>query len=156
MVTTTTIYFDDIHVGTTLPEITQRITVPLMQRWCAATETLRRDHYDNKYAIEHDGLPGAVLSGSFSQSYLWSLLFDWVGPNGWVYKLFQKNAAMVHSGDTLTFFGCVTEKYERDGLGYVVLDIGLRKRDGSIPIPGSATVVLPLSGGRPVPYPFKP
>jgi hypothetical protein len=31
----------------------------------------------------------------------------------------------------------------------------LRKQDGSVPIPGNATVVLPLMNGRPVPHPFK-
>ncbi len=156
MVATQTRYYDDIRIGMNLPETKLLITIPVLQRWCSATETLRRDHYDTKYSIEQDGIPSAVLSGSFSQAYIWSLLFNWVGGEGWVYKVYQKNAAMVHAGDTVTFFGLVTNKYEKDGLGYVELDIGLRNDDGWIPIPGNATVVLPLKGGKAVPYPFKP
>ena len=149
-------YFDDVSVGDQLPEKVQKLTIPVMQRWVASTETLRRDHYDEKYAIEHDGIPGAVLSGSFSQAYIWQLLFNWVGPDGWVYKASQKNAMMVHPGTTLTFFATVTNKYEKNGLGYLELDLGLRRDDGVVPVPGTATVVLPVRGGRPVPYPFVP
>lgn len=149
-------YYDDLDVGDRLPETVQKITIPVMQRWVASSETLRRDHYDAKFAIEHDGLPGAVMSGSWSQAYLWQLLFNWVGPDGWVYKAAQKNAMMVHPGNTLTFFGTVKSKYEKNGLGYVELELGLRREDGVVAVPGSATVVLPLRGGRSVPYPFEP
>ena len=47
----TTPYFDDLKVGDTLPETVQKLTIPVMQRWVACTETLRRDHYDAKFAI---------------------------------------------------------------------------------------------------------
>jgi acyl dehydratase len=150
----TTPWFNDIKVGDTVPPTVQRLTIPIMQRWVAATETLRRDHYDAKYAIEHDGLPDAVLSGSFSHAYLWGLLFDWVGPDGWVYKLSQKNARMVHPGSTLTFAAEVKEKREIDGLGFVDLELGLQVDNGDVAIPGTATVVLPLRDGRKIPYPF--
>jgi acyl dehydratase len=149
-------FYEDVAVGDALPEVVQKVTVPVMQRWVASSETLRRDHYDAKYAIEHDGLPNAVMSGSFSQAYLWQLLFNWTGLNGWVLKAAQKNARMVHPGHTVTFFGTVTGRHEEDGLGYVELEIGLRNDDGVVAVPGSATVVLPLRGGRPVPYPFTP
>lgn len=148
-------YYDDVKVGDELPETRQLLTIPVMQRWVASSETLRRDHYDPKYAIECDGLPGAVLSGSFSQAYIWQLLFAWAGADGWVLKASQKNAAMVHPGTLLTFFGSVTKKYEANGLGYVELSVGLRGDDGAVAVPGEATVVLPLRGGRQVPYPFK-
>ena len=148
--------YDDIAVGEELPEVEQLVTIPIMQRWSSDVEELRRDHYDSKYAIEHDGLPEAVLSGSFSQAYLWAILFNWVGPDGGVFKIYQKNAAGVQPGDVLTFIGRVTSKEVKNGLGYLELNIGLRKQDGSVPIPGTATVVLPLTNGRPVPHPFKP
>lgn len=151
----TTRYFDDVKVGEELPEVVQKLTIPVMQRWVASSETLRRDHYDAKFAIEFDGLPNAVMSGSFSQAYLWQLLFNWAGPDGWVFKAYQKNAMMVHPGTTITFFGTVTAKTENNGLGYVELELGLRKEDGVVAVPGTATIVLPLRGGRKVPYPFE-
>lgn len=147
-------FYDDIRVGDSLPSTTLRVTVPILQRWVASSETLRRDHYDAKFAIEHDGLPGAVLSGSFTQAYIWQLLFNWVGENGWVRKAQQRNARMIHPGTAITFFGDVMSKHEDDGLGYVELEIGLRRDDGEIAVPGTATVILPLRGGREIPYPF--
>jgi acyl dehydratase len=149
-------YYEDVNVGDELPATVQKLTIPVMQRWVASSETLRRDHYDAKFAIEQDGLPNAVLSGSFSQAYLWQLLFNWVGPDGWVLKASQKNAMMVHPGTTLTFFGVVKNKYESNGLGYVEIDLGLRREDDTVAVPGSATVVLALRDGRSVPYPFVP
>ncbi len=149
-------YYEDVGIGDELPTTVQMITVPLMQRWVASSETLRRDHYDAKYAIEHDGIPNAVMSGSWSQAYIWQLLFNWVGPDGWVFRATQKNAMMVHPGDNLTFFGTIANKYEKNGLGYAELEVGLRRDDGVVAVPGKATVVLPLRNGRPVPYPFVP
>jgi acyl dehydratase len=149
-------YYDDVNVGDELPKIKQKLTIPVMLRWVAAAETLRRDHYDNKFAIEYDGLPGAVLSGSFSQAYIWQILFNWVGPGGWVAKASQKNARMVHPGSILTFVGAVTKKYESNGLGYLDIDLGLQIEGDIMAVPGQATVVLPLRGGQSVPYPFVP
>jgi hypothetical protein len=86
MVATMNRCYEDLAIGDELPEVEQLVTIPVMQRWCSVTETLRRDHYDGKYSIEHDGLPEAVLSGSFSQAYLWGIVFNWVGPDGWILK----------------------------------------------------------------------
>ena len=63
---------------------------------------------------------------------------------------------MVYPGETLTGWGKVTNKFVKDGLGYVELEIGLKKPDGANSVPGSAIVVFPLKGGRLVPYPFRP
>src|SRR3546814_15471433 len=68
--------FEDINIGSELAEHSQLLTIGIMQRWCSATETMRRDHFDEKYAVEHAGLPGALLSGSFSQAYIYQLLFN--------------------------------------------------------------------------------
>ena len=57
-------------------------------------------------------------------------------------------------GDTLTGWGRVTATRVAHGLGYVDLDTGFRKPDGVDAVTGTGTIVLPLRGGRPVPYPF--
>ena len=63
---------------------------------------------------------------------------------------------MLVPGDVLIMWGRVTEKRERDGLGLVDLDIGMKTHLGVESMPGTATVVLPIRGGRPVPLPFVP
>ena len=148
--------YEDIEVGTRLPERSQLLSIPVMHRWCIATETSRRDHYDDQYSIEHENGRGAILSGSFSQAYVYQVLFNLVAPEGWVYRVSLTQRAMVFSGTMLTFFGTVIDKYEKNGLGYVEVDMGFRTGDGAVPVPGHAVLVLPLAGGRPVPSPFVP
>jgi hypothetical protein len=82
------------------------------------------------------------------------MLKDWCGEGGWLWKVHYQFRAMDPVGATLTCWGRVTDKYVRDGLGFVGCDIGMRNQDGQETTPGTAVAVLPLRGGRPVPYPF--
>ena len=149
-------YFDDVRIGLEIPTITKPLTVPIMVRWCAAIEIWRRDHYDVDYARNKAGLPDIVGSGAWTQACLYHLLSEWAGIDGWVFKLTQRVRTMMLPGDTLTAWGRLTSTREENGLGYADLEIGMRKADGTDAVTGTATVVLPLRGGRVVPYPFKP
>jgi hypothetical protein len=61
---------------------------------------------------------------------------------------------MLVPGDILIMWGRVTSKYEKAQMGFVELEIGMTTQDGIESMPGSATVVLPLKSGPPIPYPF--
>jgi acyl dehydratase len=63
---------------------------------------------------------------------------------------------MLVPGDILIVWGKVIKKYAKGGMGFVELEIGMKNQDGIESMPGTATVVLPLRGGRPIPYPFVP
>jgi hypothetical protein len=41
-------------------------------------------------------------------------------------------------------------------MGLIDLEIGMKTHDGVESMPGTATVVLPLKDGPPIPYPFIP
>ena len=151
-----TVCFEDIDVGTEMPSVSLKLTVPIMMRWCAATEIWRRDHYDKDYATEI-GLPDIIGSGSWSRSYLFGLASQWVGLDGWVWKLSHQNRAMLLPHKNYTAWGRVTSKEVKEGLGHVVMDMGFRRdEDGVETVPSSCTIILPLRGGKPVPYPFQP
>ena len=100
--------------------------------------------------------PDILGSGLWSQSFLYAYVSSWAGPDGWAWKQTHQNRAPMLPGDEFTVFGAVTSKDVEDGLGYVEIDMGLRIPDGTTKTPAHATVVLPLRGGRPVPYPFTP
>ena len=119
-------------------------------------ENWHRIHYDHPFATQHDGLPNIILSGSCKQQFLMQLLKDWVGLDGWVWKLSFQHRAMTVPGDTLTAWGRVANAYRKSGFGIVDLETGLRNQNGVENCPGKATVVLPLRNGPPVPYPFHP
>ena len=149
--------FEDIEVGDQVPTISKGpMSTAHIMRWSAAMENWHRIHYDKEYATQHDGLPDVLVNGSWKQHVLIQLLTDWVGETGWLWRMKFQYRGMNVPGETLTAWGRVTGKEERNGLGLVEVEIGLRNEDGGEGSPGTATVVVPLRGGRPVPYPFDP
>jgi len=148
------LYYDDVEVGEKIPSQVQELSVPIMMRWCGAAEIFSRDHIDYKYAIDHN-LKDIVGSGWWTQARLYKLLTDWVGDSGWVWKIHHQIRANLHPDYILTFWGKVVNKHEDSGLGYVDLEIGVTNQENLTIVPGHANVVLPLKGGRLVPYPFE-
>jgi acyl dehydratase len=149
--------FEDVEVGDEVPPIVKGpMSTAHIMRWSAAMENWHRIHYDKAYATQHDGLPDVLVNGSWKQHVLIQLLTDWVGETGWLLRMKFQYRGMNVPGDTLTAWGRVTGKEERNGLGLVDVEIGLKNQDGVESSPGTATVVLPLRRGRPVPYPFDP
>ncbi len=149
------VYFDDVSVGQTIPEVKKGpMTVSHIMRWSASMENWHRIHYDKQYAVEHDKLPDVMVNGSWKQHVLMQLLKDWVGLGGWTWKVAFQYRDMDIPGDLITAWGTVTKTYEQKGLGYVELEIGLKNSRGVDSTKGTAVVVLPKRNGAPVPYPF--
>jgi acyl dehydratase len=147
--------FEDININDEIPELRKGpMSTAHIVRWSAAMENWHRIHYDQRYAIEHDGLPDVLVNGSWKQHVLIQALTDWAGETGWLWRLKFQFRAMNVPGDTLFAWGRVTEKQKRNGLGVIDLDVGLKSQDGVEGSPGTATVVVPLRNGKAVPYPF--
>lgn len=151
------IYFDDVEIGSSIPELSKGpMTTAHIMRWSASMENWHRIHYDRPYATEHDKVPDVLVNGSWKQHVLAQMLKDWSGPDSWPWKIKFQYREMDLPGDTITAWGRVTGKFEKNGLGYVDLDIGLRNSRGLESTQGTAVVVVPKRGGNPVPYPFVP
>jgi acyl dehydratase len=149
------LHFEDVSFGDELPSLVRGpMTTTHVMRWSAAIENWHRIHYDQPFAVEHDKLPALLLNGSWKQHVLVQLVRGWAEPTGWLAHIKMSFRGMDFVGDTITAWGRVTEVEERDGLGIVVCEIGLRNQRGEETTPGTATVALPLRGGREVPYPF--
>ena len=147
--------FEDVAVGDELPALARGpLTSTHVMRWSAAIENWHRIHYDQPFAVGHDGLPGLLINGSFKQHLLVALLRGWLEPEGWLARIEMSFRGMDLVGDTLTAHGQVTETSVRDGLGLVVCAIGIRNQREEEGTTGTATGVLPLRGGPAVPYPF--
>jgi acyl dehydratase len=146
--------YEEVEIGADIPSWSLDYTLPVMVRWCAAVETWRRDHYDFEYAVNELGLPNAVGSGYWTQACFYKLLYQWVGDEGWVWKVSHQLRGHLLPHHVFTFSGRVVGKSVEDGLGYVDLDLALSQEDDTVLSPGHATVVVPLRGGKAVPYPF--
>lgn len=147
--------FAAIRVGEELPPLSRGPLSPLhLMRFSAAIENWHRIHYDAPFAVDHDGLPGLLVSGSWKQHLAAQAVRGWLGPEGWLARIELQFRRMNVAGETLTAWGRVTEVGEEDGLGVVRLDVGIRNEEGVEGSPGRAVGVLPLPGGPPVPRPF--
>jgi acyl dehydratase len=147
--------YDDIDVGYELPQSQLTLTPTMIVRWIAATEIWRRDHHDRDYALDK-ALPDIIGSASWSRALLYAMVSNWVGHDGWVFKISQQNRAYLVPGDGLTVWARVEKKYVKNDLGYLELDLGLRNQENVDAVRAQATVVLSLRGGPAVPYPFNP
>jgi acyl dehydratase len=149
------VYFDDVKVGEEIPQLVKGpMTGAHIMRWSASMENWHRIHYDRAYAMEHDKLPDVMVNGSWKQHVLMQVVKDWAGLGGWAWKVGFQFRDMDIPGDTITAWGKITKKYEKDDLGYVELEIGLRNSRGADSTKGTAVVVLPKKKGPKVPYPF--
>ncbi|GLK72366.1 acyl dehydratase [Ancylobacter dichloromethanicus] len=152
-----TVYFETVAVGDDIPVLAKGpMTTAHIIRWSAAMENWHKIHYDWRYATGHDGLPDVLINGSWKQHVLAQVLVDWAGETGWLWKMNFQYRGMNIPGDTLAAWGRVTSRSQRGRFGVVDLDIGLKDQNGKEGSPGTASVVLPLRDGPPVPYPFDP
>ena len=125
-----------------------------IMRWSAASENWHRIHYDYPFSTGHDKNPGLLINGSWKQHLLAQMLDEWAGLEGWVAKISFQYRAMNVEWETLTAWGRVTQTYEKDGLGVVECETGIRNDSGLESTPGSAVIILPIRKGKAVPYPF--
>jgi acyl dehydratase len=126
-----------------------------VMRWSAAVENFHRIHYDLPFATGHDGLPGIPVNGSWKQHVLVQLLKDVAGPAGWLWRMGFRYKAMDLAGDTILVQARVASTTTLDGLGFVGLQVLQSTQKGGASTVGAALLVMPLQGGRPVPYPFE-
>ena len=148
------LWYDDVHIGIKVPPQSVELTVPVMIRWCTAAEIFGRDHCDYEYAVNDLKLPHMVGSGWWTQARLFKLLHDWVGEEGWVFRVRHEIRASLYPDRSFTFAGTVIRKQVKHGFGYVDVDLTVSQQEGDIPVRGNGTVVLPIRNGKCVPYPF--
>lgn len=149
--------FEDVSVGDELPGLHKGPLTPVhLMRWSAAMENWHRIHYDERFAVEHDKLPGLLVNGSFKQQFIMQLLKDWAGLEGWAWKARFRFRAMDVVGATLEVWARVAAKIPCDEYGLIELDLGIRNPARVDTTTGSALVALPFRRGGPVPYPFVP
>ncbi len=149
--------FEEVEPGLEItPLVRGPMTTMHLMRWSAAMENWHRIHYDERFAREHDKLPERLVNGAWKQHVMVQMMKDWAGAEGWLWKISFQFRGMDKVWDTVTAWGTVTNKYEKDGLGYVECEIGMRNQRGEEGTPGTAVAVLPLRSGRPAPYPFAP
>ena len=105
-------------------------------------DTVQRLHWEPERAHEL-GLPTSYDYGAMRETWLAHLVTDWMGDDGWLWKLSVQHRGFNYIGDTTWLRGHVTGKRVEDGHHVVDLDLSCENQRGAITSPGTASVILP-------------
>ena len=145
-------FLEDVEAGQAIEPLTRGpLLPPHLMRWSAAIENWHRIHYDQPYAVSHEGLPGLLVNGSWKQHFVLQVLRRWAGRGGWVWTVDFQFRAMNLVGETLTAWGRVRDARAVGAFGLVELDTGIVNEHGQESTPGVARVIMPRRGGPPLP-----
>ncbi|MEK9990148.1 MAG: hypothetical protein VW642_10490, partial [Halieaceae bacterium] len=105
-------------------------------------DTVQRCHWQEDWA-QQLGFPGPYDYGGQREVWLTHLLTNWMGDDGWLWKLSVQHRKFNFLGDTSWLHGEITDKCERDGRFEVHLDVWCLNRADEKSSLGNAVILLP-------------
>jgi acyl dehydratase len=105
-------------------------------------DTVQRLHWEKEWANEL-GIPISYDYGGMRETFLTNLITNWMGDEGWLWKMSCQHRKFVYTGDTYWIKGKVKRKEQTEGRNEVHLDIWVENQWGTIVTPGEAVVLLP-------------
>lgn len=105
-------------------------------------DTVQRLHWEKAWANEL-GIPVPYDYGGLRETFLTNIVTNWMGDDGWLWKLSCQHRKFVYTGDTYWMKGRVTSKKQVEGRNEVHLDVWVENQHGTIVSPGTAVVLLP-------------
>ena len=139
------LYFEAIEVGNEIPALVKQPTTRQLVMWAGASTDFYEIHYDKDFAQMND-LPGVIVHGQLSASFLGQMLTDWMGDGGSIKKFTCSYRGMNLPGEDLVCKGKITNKYIEDNEHYVECDIWVENPRGEKTVLGTALVTLPAKG----------
>jgi len=137
-------YFDDIEVGTKIPERAYGPhTLLTAVFWAAVQENIGALHFDREYVREFRGAKSIVVSGQLRQSYLVRTLLDWAGPRAFLRSMDCRNTAQAFEGDLQRYSAVVVEKSPNPEEPWIVCEFDGRDQDDEQLLKGRCTLLLP-------------
>jgi acyl dehydratase len=109
-------------------------------------DTVQRLHWEKAWANEL-GVPIPYDYGGIRETFLTNICTNWMGDDGWLWKMSCQHRKFVYTGDTYWIKGRVTNKVQEAGRNEVHVDIWVENQHGTIVSPGSAVILLPSRGG---------
>lgn len=114
--------YDEIEIGYQLPKLIKKPTYIQLFRYSAVTWNTHRIHYDQAYARE-EGYPDVLVQSHLHGAFLTQLCTDWMGIKGELSSFSVSVKRYAIPGDTLTCNGVVIKKDEKNGEGFVTVDL---------------------------------
>ena len=136
------VYYEDIEVDSEIPALVKYPTTMQLVKFAGASGDYYQIHYDKDFA-QANGLPGVIVHGWLTLSFLGQMVTDWLGVGGTLLKLDGSYKGMNNVHEEIFCYGKVKRKYEEDGRHCVRLEIWAENPDSEKTVTGSAIVVLP-------------
>jgi len=140
---TTTLAFDDVGVGTTLPELPIPITTTLIVAGALASRDFTALHHD-KGAAQSGGMQDVFMNILTTNGLVGRYVTDWAGPNAVLKRVAIKLGAPNLPGDTMKMSGTVKKK--DDAAGALEVEVSGRNSWGDH-VTGTVVVALPRKKG---------
>jgi acyl dehydratase len=105
-------------------------------------DTVQRLHWETEWANTL-GIPVTYDYGGLRETFLCNLITNWMGDEGWLWKLSCEHRRFVYVGDTYWIHGEVADKRIVDGRGEVHVTLHIKNQHGTVVTPGTAVVLLP-------------
>ncbi|HWO94199.1 MAG TPA: acyl dehydratase [Dehalococcoidia bacterium] len=135
-------YFEDVEVGDEIGPVIENCSEVQLFFFSAATNNGHRIHYDLPYA-KTEGHPTILVHGPLQTALMAKTVLDWAGPGARLVRIQLQNRGSAYPHEDLYFGGVVTDKRQESGRALVDCDLYERKADGTVIMPGTATVSLP-------------
>ncbi len=140
--------WEDVEVGQQLPGCELEITPKRLFLQVSGSQDWYPVHFDPAFAAKA-GHADVFVNTGFTQAALVRVITDWMGDEGFLRRLRFEMRRQQRPGDTMICRGKVTDKYERDGEGWLELDVWAENEREGITTPGKAVVILPRREPKP-------
>jgi acyl dehydratase len=119
-------------------------------------DVMQRVHWDPEYA-RRSGNPTTFDYGRMRETWIIHLCTDWMGDDGWLWKMECQFRQFNYVGDVQWLRGTVVDKYLAEGQRPAVdVAIELVNQRGVVTTPAKATILLPSRQHGPVRLPDPP
>ena len=136
------LYYEDVQVGDTMPELVKPALSHIqLVRYAGASGDFNPLHTDPKFG-EMVGTGGIIAHGMLIMGFVGQLLSDYVGPAA-LRKFGVRFRGMTHLDDVITCTGTITEKYEADGEGRIAGKVQAVDQNGDVKVSGTFVAALP-------------
>ena len=136
------VFFEDIAEGSEIPALVKYPTTMQLVKYAGASGDYYQIHYDKDFAIAN-GLPGVIVHGWLTLSFLGQMVTDWLGKQGRLVKLSGSYRGMNKVHEDIICNGKVTKKYIENGRNYTRMEIWAENPQGEKTVTGIAVVTLP-------------
>jgi acyl dehydratase len=136
------VFYEDIEVDSEVPALVKYPTTMQLVKFAGASGDYYQIHYDKDFALD-SGLPGVIVHGWLTLSFLGQMITDWIGEEGILLKLEGSYRGMNLVGEEIFCYGRVKRKYVEDDMHCARVEIWAENPQGERTVSGSAIVMLP-------------